>query len=245
MYGFSVVLSAETASFRDPSGQLYHATFPLPPLSTLIGIAGAAIGMNFQQVWNFFKEKDVRAGVKDISKKVNGKGIDLWKYQKIVSKETRSDILKREFLFRVTYCLYYGCNDVVALEDVRKGFVSPAWALTLGNSDDIAKIKEVSKIQKVSEGTVDTGGIKKILVPGNHSEDFSFDWQTIKNTPVRTTLELPLVKQLPVDYIFTEDGERKGCRYKPFTFLTGMQQLKSSCKVFSFGNEKIPLISIG
>ncbi|WP_231682803.1 CRISPR-associated protein Cas5 [Phosphitispora fastidiosa] len=245
MYGFSVVLSAETASFRDPSGQLYHATFPLPPLSTLIGIAGAAIGMDFQQIWEFFKKNDIRSGVKDINEKVTGKGIDLWKYQKIVSKETRGDILKREFLFQVTYGLYYGCNILSVLEEMRKGFVSPAWALSLGSSDDIAIIKAVSEIQVVSEGTVDVTGIKKTLIPGDYSKDYSFDWQTIKNTPVRTTLELPVVKQLPVDYVFTEDGERKGSSYKPFTFLTGVQQLKSPCQVFNFENKKIPLIPVG
>lgn len=245
MYGFSAVLSAETASFRDPSGQLYHATFPLPPLSTLIGIAGAAIGMNFQQVWEFFKENGIMSGVKDISETAAGKGIDLWKYQKIVSKETRGDILNREFLFQVSYCLYYGCANLSVLEEVRRGFVAPAWALSLGNSDDIAIIKTVSETQEVSEGIVDSLVIKKTLILGDYSERFSFDWQTIKNKPVRTTLELPLVKQLPVDYVFTEEGERKGCSYKTFTFLTGVQQLKSPCQIFSFDNEKVPLISVG
>ena len=249
MKGFSVVLSAETASFRDPGGQLYHGTLPLPPVSTIIGIAGAALGKSFQQSWKLFQGNDIKVGVKDITRSWRrmspGKGLDLWKYRKIVTNEVRSDVLKREFLFRPVYRLYYSCENIETLKGLNQAFLSPAWALTLGTSDDIARIEEVSPIETIEQIE---GGVKELnycLMPGDISDNYSFDWEKIiRNSPIRSSLELPLVKQLPIEFVFNSDGERKGCRYKPFTFLSGNQQLKSPCPAYSFGMEPVPLISI-
>lgn len=246
--GFSIVLSAETASFRDPGGQLYHATLPLPPISTIIGIAGAALGLPFQQVWKYFRVKDIHVGVKDISRSIwgmpPGRGLDLWKYRKIVTKEIRSDILKREFLFHVAFRLYYSCNQREPLEQLRQAFLSPAWALSLGTSDDIALIKELSEIDEVKEVNEGTVELFYSLIPGDHSDNYSFDWATICNIPIRTPLQLPMVKQLPVDFLFGPDGERKGSEYRSFTFLSGFQRLKNPCPAYNFGKELVSLISV-
>lgn len=249
MYGISVVLSAETASFRDPGGQLYHATLPLPPVSTIIGIAGAALGLPFQQSWEFFQDKYINVGAKDISRSWRGsppgRGLDLWKYKKIVSNDVRSDVLKREFLFRPTYRLYYSCEDWDTLEQLRKAFLSPAWALSLGTSDDIARLEEISRevepIKEVNGGTVE---LSYTLISGDHLDNLSFDWDVLRNTPIRTSFELPMVKQLPVRFLFGSDGARKGCEYRSFTFLSGFQSLKQPCPAYVFGQEVVPLISI-
>ncbi len=248
MYGFSVVLFAETASFRDPGGQLYHATFPLPPISTIIGIAGAALGISFQQSWELFKINNIKVGVKDVTQSWReispGRGLDLWKYQKIVTNGVRSDVLKREFLFRPVYQLYYGCEEKRLLEQLRKAFLSPAWALCLGTSDDIARIEEISQIQIMKE--IDGGAVELsyCLIPGDQSDNYSFAWEAIYNTPVRISLELPIVKQLPVEFLFSPNGERKGCEYRPFTFLSGIQRLKDPCQAYKFGQQVVPLISV-
>jgi CRISPR-associated protein Cas5t len=248
MNGFSIVLSAETASFRDPGGQLYHATLPLPPVSTIIGIAGAALGLPFQEAWGFFQIYDINVGVKDISRSWRGtppgKGLDLWKYRKIVTNEIRSDILKREFLFRPVFRLYYSCEVIAPLEKLRQAFLSPAWALTLGTSDDIASLREVSGIEIVEEVTGGSVELNYSLIPGDQSDNYSFDWTTICNIPIRAPLQLPMVKQLPVDFKFGSDGDRKGSEYRPFTFLSGFQHLKNPCPAYIFGQEFVPLISI-
>lgn len=248
MYGFSVVLSAETASFRDPGGQLYHATLPLPPVSTIIGIAGATLGLPFQQSWKFFQNNDINVGVKDISRSWRGaspgRGLDLWKYHKIVSNEVRSDVLKREFLFRPVYKLFYSCLDKGILEKIWRAFLSPAWALSLGSSDDVARLEGVSQVENIGEVSGGAVELSNSLIPGDQSDNYSFDWEVIRNTPVRTSLELPMVKLLPVEYIFGSDGERKGCDYRPFTFLSGIQRLKKPFPAYFFGQEVVPLISI-
>jgi len=248
MYGFSVVLSAETASFRDPGGQLYHATLPLPPVSTIVGIAGAALGLPFQQSWEFFQANNVNLGVKDITRSwrgtLPGKGLDLWKYQKIVTNEVRSDILKREFLFRPVYRLFYSCKDRETLEHMRQAFISPAWALSLGTSDDISRLERVSLIETIEEVSGGSVELSLSLIPGDQSDNYSFDWEVIRTTPIRTSLELPMVKQLPVSFVFGPNGERKGCKFRPFTFLSGIQRLKKPCPAYFFGIDIVPLISI-
>lgn len=248
MQGFFVVLSAETASFRDPGGQLYHATLPLPPVSTIIGIAGAALGLPFDKTWDFFRDKDIHVGVKDISRECRkappGKGLDLWKYRKIVTSEVRSDVLKREFLFRPAYRLYYSCTDGEAVEQLRQAFLSPAWALSLGTSDDIARSEEISQIESVEMISGGATELSYSLIPGDQANNYSFDWETIRKTPIRTSLELPMVKQLPVGFAFGPDGERKSCEYRPFTFLSGIQRLKNPCPAYSFGSDIVPLVSV-
>ena len=251
MYGFSVVLSGETASFRDPGSQLYHGTLPLPPVSTLVGIAGAAMGMSFQNIWGFFQENQIMVGVKDVTRNKDyrgmppGKGLDLWKYCKIVTKEVRSDILKREFIFRPVYCLYYGTRQSEVLDQLRNAFLSPAWALSLGTSDDIAQIKKVSEVAPMEE-IQDANGrdLNFTLIPGDQTDKISFDWDAIAKTPIYSTLELPVVKKLPVGFSFGNNGERKGDKYMSFTFLSEIQKLSESCSAYQFGADIVPLVSL-
>ena len=248
-YGFSVILLAETASFRDPGGQLYQATLPLPPVSTIIGIAGAALGFPFQQVWEHFLENSIGVGVQDISDmergKSAGKGLDLWKYQKIVSKEVRSDILKREFLFRPAYRFYYSSQKKEVIESLQQAFHSPAWALTLGTSDDIALLKEVSSIDRVIKIEGGSTDLSFRLVPGDQSDNYAFNWELIEQEKITVSLSLPMVKKLPVGFVFGADGERKGSEYQPFTFLAKFHNLKNPCPAYAFGQETIPLFSLG
>ena len=60
MNGLMVKLYAKTASFRDPGAQLYHDTMPLPLPSTIVGIAGAALGLSFDDALSFFKKNTPR-----------------------------------------------------------------------------------------------------------------------------------------------------------------------------------------
>jgi CRISPR-associated protein Cas5t len=247
-YGFYVILSAETASFRDPGGQLYHETLPLPPISTIIGIAGAALGFPFKQVWEYFSENNIKVGVQDISeearKRPAGKGLDLWKYQKIVTKEVKSDILKREFIFQPVYRLYYSCDVQDVLEKLHHAFQFPSWTLTLGTSDDLALIKEISPIVEVNEVPGGSTDLRHKLIPGDQSDNYFFDWELIGKESLSVSLTLPIVKKLPVGFEFKTDGERKGSNYYPFTFLAKYHSLKCPCPASSFGGEIIPLFTI-
>ncbi|HAG08056.1 MAG TPA: CRISPR-associated protein Cas5, partial [Desulfotomaculum sp.] len=49
MYYFALEAYAPTASFRLPETHTFQQTLPLPPVTALMGLAGAALGLSFEQ----------------------------------------------------------------------------------------------------------------------------------------------------------------------------------------------------
>jgi len=246
MYGFSVFLSAQTASFRDPGAQLYHATLPMPPVSTIIGIAGSALGFAFDAAWKYFKDNRISVGVikRTQSEKEPGQGLDLWKYRKLKSgNNIESDIVKREFLFQVAYQLCYGAEEKSVINELYQAFNNPHWALTLGNSDDLAKIDKVSIVTEL-EAAAPTIELKECLVIGDHTQDFLFVWEDIKNKPLNVKLNLPMTKSLPVDFTFSSNGVRTASKFSYFTFLTELHKLRNPGESYYFEQNVAQLICI-
>ncbi|MBO8158559.1 CRISPR-associated protein Cas5 [Thermosyntropha sp.] len=246
MYGFYVHLKADFASFRDPGGQLYHSCLPLPPFSTLVGLAGAALGKNFKEVLQFFKENNIKTGAAGMHW---GKGIDLWNYSKIKSgNKIEKDIVNREFLTFISLWVFYANEDKSVLEQLQEAFQNPVFCLTIGTSDDLVKILEVSPcfmIEKLNSSQFSTGmGLEGfVLFPGDIEDNYRLDWDEIKQSRLDVILSTPVVKKLPVDYSF--DGEvRKGERYEVFSFLPGWVNLKEETEVYCFEKFKIPLFSL-
>jgi CRISPR-associated protein Cas5t len=236
MYGVSISLYAETASFRDPGGQLFHSCLPLPPVSTVIGIAGAALGKSFEETWNFFKKNHIGVGVQG---KASGLGKDLWNFVKrTVYDETsqKNDIVNREFLYQLHVDLYYASNEVETIIEISRAFCDPVYALTLGNSDELAKIKNITEIVTVNQN--ESYDLKNTIIEGDFSVNISFDWASIKQSPINIKLNSPVVKKLPIDFSFSEDKVRKANMFKTFTFLSEFQTIKNPVKTFFFGSDK-------
>lgn len=240
MKGFRVSLSAFTASMRDPGGQLYHSCLPLPPFSTLVGVAGAAMGMTFEQAMQFFRSASILTGVIGRS---SGNGRDLWKYNKIAGpNDVKGDIVNREFLSGFRVNLFYASDHLEVMEKMRVGFLDPVYCLTLGSSDDLAVIHSVSSILD-NVLTTELSLVKDTLVFSDISGKYDFDWESIKSSPVSERIRGPLVKKLPVDYVF--DGRRrKASRYETFSFVTYPVRLRIPITVHDFGDHKVPMFSL-
>lgn len=255
MYGFSVLLAAQTASFREPSAHLYQKTYPLPPISTIAGIAGAACGLEFSQAWRYLKENNIYLGVTGICR---GTGIDLWRYNKIavpkskeekegakklsLAKILRNDILNREFLYDTKFSLYYAAQNRDFVCRLAEAFKDPGYAISLGNSDDIAMVRSISEVCDVTATA--TVSLKNTAVAGEISKDVGFDWDSLQKTSVSQTLRAPMISKLIVDFEF-KDTERKPINYQPFTFLFGEHILRSPQPAYSFCGEVVPLYCIG
>ncbi len=84
MKGIIILFHAMTASFRDPNTHLYQETMPMPPPTTIVGICGAALGLEFKDAMEYFKTNEIAVGCRA---KSQGFGKDLWNYSKI--KKTR------------------------------------------------------------------------------------------------------------------------------------------------------------
>ena len=105
MFVFTMKAFAITASFRIPESHTFQQTLPLPPITTLTGLMGAALGLNFEDAMRFRKENGICFGVMGLNK---GEMRDLWKYNKIKSGESLKDVLIREYLTDVSLMIAIG-----------------------------------------------------------------------------------------------------------------------------------------
>jgi len=119
-----VELFTETATFRNPEFQNFHKTLSLPPPTTLIGLAGAAMGYSPKASQEFFDENEFYFGVFGIS---SGKAKDTWKYtNKVKGTELYNyhpdyfgSIIAKEILFSNKFVICFGTNNNNAFEVVK------------------------------------------------------------------------------------------------------------------------------
>jgi len=245
MKGLLVELFAGTASFRDPGGQLYHDTLPLPPPSTIAGMAGAAMGMAFEESLEWLKAGEVYVGCRGES---GGGGKDLWNYVKIKSSKSESEglthaVVLRTFLADLKIEVYFASENPEIIQRLKNAFENPVYAITLGTSDELAKIKKVKIFDDIGKAVVKD--IKNVWVIGDYTRNFKFDWELVKRQPLKLSLQAPVMKNLPVDFEVDAKGVRKGIKYVSVTFLSDMQLLDKDTEVYTFGAAKIPMFKLG
>ncbi len=221
MFVVTIDIRALTASFRVPEQHTFQPTLPLPPITTLIGWTGAALGLPFSQAMAFKKEHDIAFGVIGSH---SGEMRDLWRYIKIKEKAVLRDVLLREYLTDFGATIALGApieEDVCALA---AAFRDPAYALTLGTSDDLVKILHVSQVVDVEEHA--HADFENTVLSGDKTGlyDPAIDLQA---TPVSFTIRSPQVYLLPTDFSFEgRDGGRRVSRRELFTFVGSPITLK-------------------
>ncbi|RMG63139.1 MAG: CRISPR-associated protein Cas5, partial [Calditrichaeota bacterium] len=161
-----VRVRAPIASFRRPLDHNYQRTLPLPPPTTLIGIAGAALGLSDRKLWapdspiNHLKVSVLADGKP-------GRARDMWTVLKIKSgKIAERSPYFRELLFFTRYTLLYG-GEIDTLQRLREAFLDPAYPLTLGREDELLCLQEVILAELVRgeprfQGTVVPGDIRQM-----------------------------------------------------------------------------------
>lgn len=238
MKGLIVSLYAMTTSFRDPNTHLYQETILAPPPTTIVGISGAALGIKFQDALEYFKRNAISVGC---TVQNQGMGKDLWNYSKISGKTVKKDILMREFLYDVNIDIFIGCNDSDIIEELNQAFTSPYFALTLGNSDELVKISSIVICDEVDNA--ECKDIKDTWICGNYINDFELDWEKVKTLPIKSTIRPPIIKNLPIDFIFNDNDEREATKFRKFTFLGDIHLLKKPVIVYSFKDKRVPLFT--
>lgn len=240
MKGIRIDLYSPVVSFRDPGAQLYHDTLPLPPPTTLLGMAGAALGKSFEEVLVWAKSVKLHVGCRGTS---GGRGKDLWNYIKIKadkkSDELTHAVLLRTFLADMQLSVFYASENENAIKDLYDAFQCPYYAITLGVSDGIAKIIDVKYFDKVTTKT--ETDLCNTWVCGDFSKKFKFNWEQIESIPIPQTLRPPVVKNIPVDFSIEAEGVRKASRFVTLTFLGDKQQLLDEVVAFSFSDTSVPM----
>ncbi|GBD02190.1 hypothetical protein HRbin18_01926 [bacterium HR18] len=205
-----VGVRAPVASFRRPLDHNYQRTLPMPPPTTLLGIAGAALGLSDRELW---APKSPIHGLK-VSVWMDrepGRARDMWTVLKIKGgKIAERSPYFRELLFFTHYTLLYGGNEDL-LKRLQDAFVDPAYPLSLGREDELALVEETA-LEEAEPGepcfwgTVLPGdirqmpGIRPVLHPG-------------------AILEPPVVENLSVGFTVDAKGIRNPKDPKPLSFL--------------------------
>lgn len=226
MFAFTVKAFATTASFRIPESHTFQQTLSLPPVTTLTGIMGAAIGLSFEEAMIFREEKNILFGVIGDCK---GEIRDLWKYNKIKSGESLKDVLIREYLADFSLIIAIGSNDKTNLSKVRDCFCNPKYALTAGNSDDLLKVRKISNVVETRDELC--SDFENTVLAGDQTQDYKPPDDFLKNTPITYVVRSPQVFLLPTGFKFNGEERRVSIR-EQFTFVGSPIRLKNPVPVY-------------
>lgn len=235
MFAFTIQAFATTASFRIPESHTFQQTLPLPPITTLTGLMGAALGLNFEDVMKFREQKGILFGVIGSFK---GEMRDLWKYNKIKSGEYLKDVLIREYLTDFSMIVTVGSKDNAILSEVRDCFCNPKYALTAGNSDDLLKVCRISDIVEAKEEQC--SDFENTMLSG----DKTFEYDSLidlKSTPITYKVRAPQVFILPTAFKFYGE-ERRISKRDMFIFIGSPIRLKNPILVYNVDGVTVALL---
>ncbi len=235
MLCFEVKTYAPVASFRIPETHTFQQTLPLPPITTLIGILGAAAGFSFEKVMDFYAENEIHFGVIGTHK---GRTKDLWKYRKVKARENISAVLLREYLIDLDMTIYIACEGQELIKKIREYFLNPCYALTAGNSDSLLKIRKISNITEVE--LVKLYEFNNSVLPGDHANNYESKID-IKTVPLLREIYAPQVHLLPTQFDFSGD-ERRIKKRQPFTFVDTPIRLKGPVWGFRADGRAVALL---
>ncbi len=156
-------------SYRDPKTHKIHRTFPFPPRTTLIGLAGAALGLSEDVLWR--ECSDLQVAVVDIAKENGlhgtGRAEDLIRYKKYKDNTIETSIYIRELIYKPEYMVYYASDEEKMLGKLYEAFLNPKYALSLGRDDELMALLS---IEKVSLSSLEYGEYEETILPFNPAE---------------------------------------------------------------------------
>jgi len=207
----AVSVRAPVASFRRPLDHNYQRTLPMPPPTTLLGIAGAALGLSDRELWA--PDSPLRGlKVSVWMDEEPGRARDMWTVLKVKGGKIagRSPYF-RELLFFTRYTLFYGGEEAL-LGKLAKAFWDPAYPLSLGREDELLAVEEV-ELTQVPEGEPSFRGT---VLP----KDIR---QILGLRPILregAVFEPPVVETLPLRFRLDAKGIRHPASSVPFSFLS-------------------------
>ncbi|MDZ7318871.1 MAG: CRISPR-associated protein Cas5 [candidate division KSB1 bacterium] len=235
--------SAPMSCFRIPLHHNYHRSFTLPPPTSVLGILGAALGLDEPGIDMWLRRARPRLG---IGGKHNGGGNELMTVRKvgaggvIKKPEEFSTILLRELRVDLICRLMVQCDsdefDRMLVEAVN----SPQYPVSAGPADFLA----IMKAKWVNEFRQElTDRLHHCIAPGSLWGNATIDAEAVKNASLLETVAGPNNWNLPVAWQLGKKGERLPAAFAPFTFLVSGVRLKEpiSCVQTTLGDEGEPI----
>lgn len=204
-----VSVRAPVASFRRPLDHNYQRTLPMPPPTTLMGIAGAALGLSDRELWAEDSPL-AHAKVAVWMDTEPARARDMWTLLKIKGGRMERSPYFRELLFFVRYTLLYGGGETLLLK-LERAFRNPVYPLSLGREDELllvedAALADASEGEPRFRGTVLPGDIRQMRT-------------RLPNLRPGIRFEPPVVETLPLGFTVDARGLRQPKRPTALSFL--------------------------
>ncbi|KUJ94965.1 MAG: hypothetical protein XD41_2028 [Desulfonauticus sp. 38_4375] len=205
-------VKAPQVSFRRPLDLNYQRTLPLPPPTTLLGLAGAALGLSESEIWNEIKWRPLRdLRVSCLSNCDFGKAKDMMSLLKIKSGKAQRSPYFRELLFNVEYTLIYAGQQEI-IDQLASAFSDPFYPLSLGREDELIELVSINKIDKIHPGTSIFYGT---AIPGD-IKDMEFEIMEFEEKPIK--IEPAIVENIPLEFK-VKKGIRTATKKSVISFL--------------------------
>ena len=255
MKNFVIEVKCQTASFRNPDFQNFHKSLELPPPTTIIGLSGAALGYSPLQTQDFFDINEFSIGIYGI---YEGKCKDTWKYNKrtndawkhrswskhpsLFKKKENIDgsIIQKEFLIKSTFKIAFLSENQDALSKLKKAFLNPTYALTMGNSDSLAFINNVeSDLENIEHDEVENCFVKGNVVSDVMSvaEKGNLNFSIYSNDML--TYDLPIRFDYENDY-----GKRTISKIETYSLIGNKMKVNFKLKGLKHNDHFIPIFTI-
>jgi len=243
MKSFCVEISTQTASFRNPEFQNFHKTLDLPPPTTIIGLAGAALGLSAKAAQEFFDNSPFKIGITGFNK---GRTTDTWKYNKRTSGMHMyhplldGSVIKRELLIDNQFILCFLSDEEEASQKLYSAFENPVFALSMGNSDSLAKVKKIESNISLTRQS----NLKNCLVAGDVVGEVLRNASKNLNFSIYQTTE-PITYDLPTRFNYSSDyGKRTVADISTFSFIGHEMQLNYDVEGALYENNFIPIFDL-
>ncbi|MEN3000722.1 MAG: CRISPR-associated protein Cas5 [Armatimonadota bacterium] len=228
----AVQVAAPVASFRRPLDHTYQRTLLLPPPTTLLGLVGAALGLDAAQLWSDASPLR-RLQVQVLAHNTPARATDMWTLLKIKAGKMERSPYLRELLFHAQFTLLYGGAEEL-LSQLSDAFQQPAYPLSLGREDELLCVVACEQVEcaPASPPYLFYGTI----LPG--------DLRMLNAQPVLRegmVLEPAVVERLPTRFQIEPNGVRQPLDVQPFTFLPYSVQVQLNAwnrPVFQYGERQ-------
>jgi len=204
-------------SFRIGHSLQYQRTYLFPPKPTLIGLLGAALGLEDTQLAQLYKS--IRTAI--VLREHHGFARDLWGITKLkMAGKAERAVVVREMLHRPHYKIFYASSKssgVLKLQDMEAAFTDPAYPLTLGRSDELIMVRShsITDLRPAEQGTY----YRYTVLPFDYRKR-KYDLEKVAASKDEI-LELPQVFKLPVAYSYDKTRRRSVAEYGVFTHVFG------------------------
>jgi len=131
-------------SFRLPQEMRYQSTYMYPPKTTVIGLVGAALGLEDKKLEKIYDK--ILIGI--ILDGMGGKARDLWRIRKLKRTSEEKAVVIREMLYNPVYWFYFSfVSKEFNLEMLKEAFHNPVYPLTLGRSDELILVDSLDVVE--------------------------------------------------------------------------------------------------